>query len=230
MHFPEGRVDLATCEVGAKAEMNSASAVAHVGIRVARDVEHPWIGEDGLITVGRGVPHRDLVSSGHFSAAEFHVGGERTAHVDDRRRPPHDLLDSRSAQAVEIVPPPLSLFGITRQGEHTVADGVAGGLDTGPNEQVEERRNLGGGQPFTIYLRLNQARRQVISWSAAPVVGEGLAIVADASQCARVRVHIGCHLRISESEDLIGQLKELLVVLLRYAHHVADHLQRKGTR
>ena len=143
VQFLERHADLAAGQVGAEAEVCAAAAEAGVWIRCPADIESPRIGELVLIAVGRAVPQRRLVAGRHLHAAQLAVLGQRAPHVDHRRRPPHDLLDSRGCQRVVVGPPLRALVGKARERQHAVADRVAGGLVARHDQQDEERRDLG---------------------------------------------------------------------------------------
>ena len=105
----------------------------------------------------RGVePHHDLLALGDRLAADLGVLGGGAAEVDHRRRPAHDLLDRVLRVGVEVARPQRALVGVLLERPHPVADRGAGGLVAGDDEQDEERRELGDGQPLTVDLGVHE--------------------------------------------------------------------------
>src|SRR5579859_948198 len=83
--------------MGAKAVMR-AVAEDQVRVGLAADVKAVWVGECGLVSVGRGERDDYLVSLSYALAAE--LAGRRCGPAEghDRRPPPQHLLDRRGHQ------------------------------------------------------------------------------------------------------------------------------------
>src|SRR5215217_5588644 len=111
VEFFEGDGDLAAGEVGAEAEVCASATEADMRIRMAANVEPPRIGELRLVSVGRSIPERDLVTRSHCDAAQFDIARGRATHVGHRPRPAHDFLDRRRRDRVVVVPPVVALLG-----------------------------------------------------------------------------------------------------------------------
>ena len=114
------------------------------------------VGELALVAVRRVEPHHDLLALGDRLAGDLGVLGRGAAEVDHRRAPAHDLLDRVLRVAVEVAAPELVLVGVVLQRPHAVADRGAGGLVAGDDEQDEERRELGHGQPLAVDLGVHE--------------------------------------------------------------------------
>jgi hypothetical protein len=91
------------------------------------------------------------------------------------------------------------------------------------------RGDLPGRQLLTIDFGLNQAGGQVIVRIDAPVLGERDAVVADAVCRSGEIVEFHGDVGIAEPGDHVRPVEDLLIVAFGDAHHVADHLQGKGS-
>ncbi len=172
--------------------------------------------------------HRVALSPAcHRGAAQLAVLGQRAPHVDDRRRPPHDLLDRGRCERLVVGPPFRALVGIPGERQDTVADRVAGGLVARDHQQDEERRDLGRRQPLTVDLGLHQRGRQVLLRVDSAVLGVRGGVRADVHRDLDELLVVLGDVLVPEPEDHVGPVEDLLVVVLGDAHHVADHLQRQ---
>jgi len=103
---------LAAGEVGVEAEVRPGPTEPDMVVGRSAHVEHVGVGELRRVAVGGPVEHRHLVARAHRVAAEHGVDGKRAAHEDHRGSPPHDLLDGRRCDAVEVGEPDLALLGM----------------------------------------------------------------------------------------------------------------------
>ena len=108
-----------------------------------------------------------------------------------------------------------------------MADGVTRGFVSGDGEQDEKRGDLSGGEALTVDLSGHQGGGQVIARVDAAVLGERGRVGADIERDLDELFIVGGEVRIPEAQNDIRPVEDLLVVVLRDAHHVADHLQRK---
>jgi hypothetical protein len=91
--------------VRAQARMPTSSAEGEVGVRMAGNVEAVSVVEDQLVPV-RGVEEEhDLVAGFYLGSRQRDVCGGRAAEVDDRRRPPEDLLHRARRESREVATP-----------------------------------------------------------------------------------------------------------------------------
>ena len=204
------------------------AAVPDVRVGISGDVEQPRIAELRFVAVGRVVPHRDLVAGLHLDAAQFDVLGEIAAHEDHRR-----AQRTISSTAVAATPSKSAhhlspLLGIAAERHHAVADRVAGGLVAGGRQQDEERGDLRGRQPLAVDLGLHQVRGQILPGSRPPSSANCTPYAASSVTALTPRRITG-RLVVSGSQDHRRPVEDLLLVLLRDAHHVADDLQRQRT-
>ena len=79
-----------------------------VEVRVAADVEAVRVGELALVPVGRRVPQGDGVAGPDRDVAELDVGDRGAGELDDRRRPPQDLLGRRLDEAGRVGGQPVA--------------------------------------------------------------------------------------------------------------------------
>ena len=209
--------------------MCPARAEPDLWVGVAGDVEQPRITELPLVTVGGVGPHGDLVTGLHLGAAQFEVLGQIAAHEDDRGSPPDDLLDGGGGHAVEVRPPLLPLLRIAGERHHAVADRIARRLVAGGRQQDEERANLRRRQVLAVDLGLNQVCGEVLTGPRPPFLGQVHAVLREFDDCLDHHVEITGRLVVSGSQNHRRPVEDLLFVLLRDAHHVADDLQRQRT-
>ena len=111
-----------------------------------------------------------------------------------------------------------------------MADRVAGGFVSGHGQQDEERRDLSRRQPFAVDLGGYQCGGQIIARVGPAILGKRGGIGADIDGDLHEFFVVGREIRVSEAEDDVGPVEDLLMVIIRDAHHVADHLegQRSG--
>ena len=80
----------------AKAQMFAAEPRLFGG---ARHIKLIRVFENGLVTVGRGVPHNHLIALLDQLAADLDIAGCGTAHMHDRADIAHDLLGRMGQEA-----------------------------------------------------------------------------------------------------------------------------------
>ena len=190
--------DLAAGQVGAEAEVRAAGAEAHVVVEVRTgDVEAIRVGEDRLVAVGRVVPEHDLLALGDLRRRRSRCPAvavrrkwitgvaQRTISstaVRERGR------RSRSSQSARW-------SGWSVSSLHAVADGVAGGLVAGGDEQDEERSELLRRQALAVDLGVHQRRGEV-------VLRVGEAVLAEADRHL-VERHRGRH-QLARCRHVLG--------------------------
>src|SRR5713101_10031444 len=82
--FVEDEPQLHPREVGAEAEVRSATTERDVRVGRTRDVEPEWVVPYVFVAVGRDVPDHDLVAFSDRAPADLGVGGRRAAKVQRR--------------------------------------------------------------------------------------------------------------------------------------------------
>ena len=87
--------------------------------------------------------------------------GHRAPHEDDGRRPTDDLVHRGGSHRLEVVQPDLALVGVLGQGPQPLADGIAGGLVAGHEQQDEERGQLDMGERLAVDIGLDQRGGEV---------------------------------------------------------------------
>ena len=77
---------------------------------------------------------------------------------------------------LEVAVPELALVGVLGERLHAVADGVAGGLVAGDDEQDEERAELLRREPLAVDLGGHQHRGEVVARVGPAVLAERLGV------------------------------------------------------
>ena len=113
-----------------------------------------------------------LVAGVQLLAAEHGVLGHRAPHPDDRGAPAHDLVDAGRRDAGGVGLPQRPLIGVLGQGQQAVADGVAGGLVAGHDEEDEEGGHLGRGERLAVDVGVDQGRGDVVGRVDPPGLGQ----------------------------------------------------------
>ena len=98
----EHHADLEARERRAEAEVRPEPE-RDVVVVLAEHVERVRLVEHGLVAVRRAVHQQDLVARADRLAVQLVVLGGGAAHVEDRRDPPDELLDARSAERSRVV-------------------------------------------------------------------------------------------------------------------------------
>ena len=115
-----------------------------------------------------------------------------------------------------------------------MADGVAGGLVAGDDQQDEERRQLGLGELLAVDVRVDQCRRQVVGRLLHALLAERRHHLGQLGARRQQRngdvAALGHVLGIGRTENDVRPGEHGVVVGLRDAHHVADDLQRQARR
>ena len=96
-------------------------------------------------------------------------------------------------------------------------------------QQNEERGYFGGCKPFTVDFGLYQAGGQILTGTPAAVVGQRDGVGTHIHRHRDELVEIGRDVGVSEPQDHIRPVEDILMVFLGDAHHVADDLQRQRT-
>ena len=147
--------------------------------------------------------------------------------MDDRRGPPHDLLDRRVDRAVEVVEQDLALVGMARELEEAVTDGVARGLVAGHHQQHEERSELGSGQSLAFDLGLHQRGGDVVAGVGQPVLAELLGVLPQLPSGLERPLDRAAVLRIGAAQHDVRAGEDEVLVRFGNAHHLADDVERK---
>ena len=121
-----------------------------------------------LVPVGRVVEEEHLVPGCELLSREHGVLDDRAAHPDDRRGPPHDLVDPGGADPGRVGLPQRPLVGVLGEGQQPVGDGGAGRLVPGRQEQDEEGRKLGVGQRLAVDVGGDESGGQVVGRGGRP--------------------------------------------------------------
>ena len=141
--------------------MRSTTAEAEVRVGVAGDVERVRVVEDVLVVVRAHVPHDNLVALADLLPAQLCVFQRRAAHVQHRRCPADDLLDSLvhqfwlSLQQCELV-------RVIDKGLHPVGQSRARRLVAGQDQDLEHVAVLERRQLVAIDVGVDQARDEIV--------------------------------------------------------------------
>ena len=203
----EHHADLEAGQLRAEAEVRAEATEGDLRAWLAGDVEPLRGVEHRLVAVGRQVVHRHPVTGLDPLAGKHGVVGDGTAKVQDRRRPPQQLLDG-GQDSVGVGRDPHALLGVVGERQDAVAECVARGLVAGNGQQQEELHQLVVIESLAVDLRREQSRQDVVAGGTRPAVGDQRGAVGEHLSCClgqglwgRVRSpgprSRGCQLRCS---------------------------------
>ena len=187
------------------------------------------------------VEHRRVVVRGAQHSHHHRVGRHLDVTEHDRLQRHADGLLHRPVVAQQFVDrlrvdarvgrPPAQLVGVTQERERAVADEVHGGLVAGDVQQQHERHQLGGAQPVSGFLHLQQRRQQVVA-QVLTSVGDHLAEVLAHQLGRRLRrVDRGVVGRgLERCGERLRPVAHLVGTIDRQGEQIADHLERHGER
>ena len=143
-------------DVHAEAEMRATAAERHVRVGVATHIEAIGIDEHVGVTVARAVEHHDLVAGRDRLVADHRVFHRSATEVRDRRCAPQHLVDRRRQEGVEVGLQPGALIGVVEQQLYACGNEVPRRVATRVDEQQEEPVELRVREPISVDLGLDQ--------------------------------------------------------------------------
>ena len=155
-------------------QMHAEAAVDAAGERDVRaprsvDVEHVGILPSLLVAIGRTHAQVDLRALRDRHAVHLDIAGGVARHQDQRGLVPDPLLD-RGGNEVAIPLQRLELVRMSQQQLQQVSRRPVGGLESGRQQQPQERDDRLVGEFLAVDLRGDEIADDVVGHRAAPLV------------------------------------------------------------
>ena len=169
------------------------------------------------------MPHEHFVALGYLLAVDFGVFGGGAAEVHHGRAPAQDFFHGCVETAVYVFAQLGHFFGVSQQGEHSAAGGVARGFVACHREQQHKGVKLYLAEPVVADGGVDEQGYDVVLRLIRPlfgeVVGEGVKLHGRHSA-----VFVGVF-RVVYADHPVRPVKKPVAVFLRHAHDLGDGLE-----
>src|SRR5262245_17498488 len=203
-----------------------------VRVRAAVDAERARLLEHLFVPVRRCEVERDLVAGPDLLAPHLVVPGGHPREVTDRADPPQDLLDG-VRQQLAAAPELLPLLRMLAEREQASADGVAGGLVAGLDEELAVQGELQAGERTAVDLGVDQLADQVVVRVVPALLDQAVEIGVHLTAGTLDRLARGLAgppvLGVLLADHLVRPAEQQIPVVPGNPQHGGDHGEREGS-